>query len=258
LPAERRRTKALTSLLAKGISPWGKLGELLLFPSSCQICKALLERPGEKVVCGKCLAHLRGTGPPFCLCCGRFFAPPGESHLCADCLDERPPFSRHRSAARYEGIVKDIIHLFKYRGFEGLSRVLAEFIIGSLGEDEDIWAGVEGVVPVPLHPAKERARGFNQAQLLAQRLAKIKRVPLLKRRLVKIRPTEAQTSLDGRSRETNLRGAFTVRRPAAVKGKTLLLVDDVYTTGSTIRECGAVLREAGAREVRAITIARAG
>ena len=139
-----------------------------------------------------------------------------------------------------------------------LSGVLAEFLIGSLGQDEDIWSGVEAVVPVPLHPAKERARGFNQAKLLAKRLAKVMGIPLLERRLVKIRPTEAQTSLDGKSRETNVRGAFAVKRPSGIKGKTVLLVDDVYTTGSTIREGSAALRKAGAGEVRAVTIARAG
>jgi ComF family protein len=247
----------LTSLLARRLSCWGKLGELLLFPSSCQVCEALLEKPGERVVCRDCLEKLEGTDSPFCLCCGRFFAGAGEPHLCADCLTNRPRFAKHRSAARYDGIVKDIILLYKYRGFAVLSGVLAEFVIRSLAREEDIWSGVEAVVPVPLHPAKEKSRGFNQARLLAKRLAKCRNLPLLEGRLVKVRRTEAQTSLDARARETNLKGAFQVKKSAGIKGKVVLLVDDVYTTGSTIGECSAALKKAGVREVRAVTVAQA-
>jgi len=248
----------LTSLLARRLSLWGKLGELLLFPSSCQVCEALLERAGEKVICRDCLERLRGADSPCCLCCGRFFEGAGEPHLCLDCLEKRPPFTRHRSGARYEGIAKDIILLYKYGGFAVLSGLLADFLVRTLGQEEDLWAGVEAVVPVPLHRSKEKSRGFNQSLLLARRLAGKRSLPLLKGCLVKVRPTAAQTSLDARARETNLKGAFRVKRSLGIKGKTVLLVDDVYTTGSTIRECSQVLRKAGVKEVRAVTIARAG
>jgi ComF family protein len=248
----------LTPRLARRLSRWGKLAELLLFPSSCQVCAALLERTGEKVVCRDCLDKLRESRTPACLCCGRFFDGVAEPHVCAECLEDRPPFTRHRSGARYEGIAKDIILLYKYRGFAVLSGVLADFLERSLGQEEDLWSGVEAVVPVPLHPAKERSRGYNQALLLAGRLAEKRGLPVLKRCLVKVRRTAAQTSLDGRSRETNLRGAFRARRSSQLKGRVVLLVDDVYTTGSTIRECSRTLRTAGAKEVRAVTVARAG
>lgn len=244
-------------LLARRLSSWGKLGELLLFPSSCQICEALLEKPGEKVVCRDCLNGLNGTNSPFCLCCGRFFDGAGDPHLCANCLESRPPFTRHRSGARYDGVVKDLILLYKYRGFEVLSGVLADFLIRSLGREEDLWSGVEAVVPVPLHPDKEKSRGFNQARLLAKRLGRQKNIPLMAGRLVKVRPTAAQTSLGVREREINLKGAFQVKKTAGLKGKVVLLVDDVYTTGSTIRECGRALRKAGIKEVRAVTVAQA-
>jgi ComF family protein len=248
----------LISFLTRRLSSWGKLGELLLFPSSCQVCESLLERPGERVVCFRCLEKLKGTDSPFCLCCGRFFDGVGEPHLCAACLERRPPFIRHRSAARYEGVAKDIILLYKYRGFSVLSGVLAGFVMDSLTGDEDIWSGLEAVIPVPLHRAKEKSRGFNQARLLAAGLAERRNLPLLAGRLVKVKRTEAQTSLDARAREMNLRGAFRVKKGAGIKGKTVLLVDDVYTTGATIRECSAALMKAGAGEVRAVTVAQAG
>jgi ComF family protein len=138
-----------------------------------------------------------------------------------------------------------------------LSGVLADFLIRSLGREDDLWCGVEAVIPVPLHPAKEKSRGFNQARLLAKRLAQQKNIPLMKGHLVKVRPTAAQTSLEARERETNLKGAFQVNTTAGLKGKIVLLVDDVYTTGSTIRECSRVLKKAGVMEVRAVTVVQA-
>ena len=247
----------MTLRLARTLSHWGKLAELLLFASSCQVCETLLERTGEKVVCRACLARLAESNSPVCLCCGRFFDGVAEPHLCADCLEKRPPYTRHRSGARYEGIAREIILLYKYRGYSVLSGFLADFLTESLEREEDLWSGVDALVPVPLYPAKEKSRGFNQALLLARRLAKKKRLPILKRCLVKVRPTAAQTSLDGRAREANLRGAFQARRSSRLRGKVVLLVDDVYTTGSTIRECSRTLKEAGVKEVRAVTIARA-
>jgi len=154
-------------------------------------------------------------------------------------------------------VVKDIILVYKYRGFEVLAGALGDFVIRNLGGEDDLWSGLEAIVPVPLHPAKERKRGFNQARLLAKRLSQRTNVPLVNRRLVKVRPTPAQTSLEARDREINLRGAFRVRKPAGLVGKVVLLVDDVYTTGSTLRECSRALRRAGVKEVRAVTLAHA-
>jgi competence protein ComFC len=246
----------LTSLRAR-LSLLGRLGGFLLFPSDCEICRTPLVGPGERVVCRACLDGLKMTHSPFCLCCGRFFDGSGDSHLCAACLERRPSFARHRSVARYEGVLKDIILAYKYRGFEVLAGALGDFIIRSLGREEGLWSGLEAIVPIPLHPAKERKRGFNQARLLARRLSQWTNVPLVNRRLVKVRPTPAQTSLEALARERNLKAAFRVRKPAGLAGKVVLLVDDVYTTGSTLRECSRELRRAGVKEVRAVTLAHA-
>lgn len=255
MSAERRRIdlKPLRSRL----SAWGKLGAVLLFPSPCEVCGVFLVRPGEKVICRDCLAGLRKSEASFCLCCGRFFAGGGDNHLCSHCLEKRPSFARHRSAARYDGVTKEIILSFKYRGFEILARELGDFIIKSLGEEVGLWVGLDAVVPVPLHRAKERSRGFNQARLLAGRLARRMRIPLVAGNLVKVRPTPAQTSLEARDRGTNLKGAFRVRKPARLAGKVILLVDDVWTTGSTIGECSRTLRLAGVKEIRAVTVVQA-
>jgi len=127
----------------------------------------------------------------------------------------------------------------------------------ALGSEEDLWLDVDAIVPVPLHPVREKERGFNQSQVLAKRLSEIKKIQLLDKRLVKVKNIPPQTSLQANERARNVRGAFKVKRPETVKDKVILLVDDVYTTGSTLRECSLALREAGAKEVKAMTIARA-
>ncbi len=239
-------------------SSWSKYAEVLLYPSFCEICQAFLERPGEKVICLSCREKIKPhPQDSFCVCCGRFLEGAGEPHLCLECLERTPPFSKHRSAGRYDGIVRDIILLYKYSGFEVLGELLADYIEQTLGLEEDLWVGVDAIVPVPLHPAREKKRGFNQSRVLAKRLSRIKKIQLLERRLVKTKNIPPQTSLEANERATNVRGAFKVRGADTIKGKIILLVDDVYTTGSTLRECSLVLERAGAKEVRAVTIAQA-
>lgn len=234
-----------------------KLVELLVFPSFCRLCKKLLEEPGERVVCGDCLARIAPRNGPVCPRCGRFHEGEAESHLCARCLDGLPAFSLHRSCGAYGGALKDVILLFKYRKYAPLSRPLARYAEGCLAAEARLWEGADGLVPVPLHPARRRERGFNQARLLARDLAKLKGMRVLGGSLVKTRNAPAQAGLRAADRERNVRRAYAVRRPDRVRGKTLILVDDVTTTGATLRECARVLVEAGAKEVRAITLAQA-
>ncbi len=127
----------------------------------------------------------------------------------------------------------------------------------SLDKADDLWSDVDAVIPVPLHRRREKRRGFNQSAVLARRIAKLKNINFLPGRLIKVRNAPAQTSLEKTDREENVRDAYRVRRPARLSGITVLLVDDVYTTGSTIRECSRVLVRAGVKEVRAVTVARA-
>jgi competence protein ComFC len=234
-----------------------KLVELLVFPSFCRLCKEPLEEPGERIVCGSCLSRLAPRSGPACPRCGRFHEGEAESHLCARCLDSLPAFSMQRSCGAYGGALKDIILLFKYRKYAPLSRPLARYAESCLAADARLWEGADGLVPVPLHPARRRERGFNQARLLARDLAKLRGMRVFRGSLVKTRNAPAQAGLRAADRERNVRRAYAVRRPDRVRGKTLILVDDVTTTGATLRECARVLVEAGAKEVRAITLAQA-
>jgi len=241
----------------KSIAQCSKLAELIFFPSLCELCSRLLEHPDEKVVCRTCLQGIKQRGKNYCLCCGRFFDVSSEPHFCARCVKQPPSFSIHRSCGRYEDKLKDFIILYKYRKFRILGTLLAEFAFKTLGKDEDLWWNVEAVIPVPLHPVKEKRRGFNQARLIARRLADYKNVELMEGYLLKIKNTPPQTSLEANERLKNLKRAFCVRGAEKLEGKVVLLVDDVFTTGSTLQECSSELRKAGVKEVRALTLAQA-
>lgn len=247
----------MSALIGRDLLSWLKFVELVFFPSFCELCSQLLEAPGEKVVCRSCLQKLRPRRTASCLCCGRFFDFVGEPRLCPECTRKCPAFEVHRSCASYEGILKDIIILFKYRKFRILDKVLADFVLKSLGREESLWWGVDLLVPVPLHPRREKERGFNQALAVARELSGKKGIKLDPHVLVRTRATPPQTSLEAEERKKNVRGAFAALSPEAVRGRTVLLVDDVFTTGSTLEECALTLRKAGAAEVRALTIAQA-
>ncbi|HVP90797.1 MAG TPA: ComF family protein [Terriglobales bacterium] len=231
--------------------------ELLVFPSFCRLCSRPLGRPGEKVVCRECWEALAPRRGPACLCCGRFFEGAGGDHLCGRCLERVPPYTVHRSCGRYDGVLRDIILLFKYGRVSALGRPLARFAAAALEAEEGLWEGADGLVPVPLHPKRKRERGFNQSQVLARELARMRGLAVVDNGLVKVRNVPPQASLEAAGREANVRGAYTVRRRARVEGRVLVLVDDVFTTGSTLGECGLALKRAGAREVRALTLAQA-
>lgn len=238
-------------------SALAKLAELLLFPSFCRLCREPLGGPGERVVCGACLDRLEPRSGPLCVRCGRFLDTAAGEPVCGRCLEREPAYAVQRSCGLYGGTLKDVILLFKYRRYAPLARPLARFADGCLGADGRLWDGADALVPVPLHPARRRERGFNQSRLLARELGRLRGLGLLDGVLVKVRNAPAQAGLKAAERERNVRRAYAARHPDRVAGKVLVLVDDVTTTGATLRECARVLVEAGAREVRAVTLAQA-
>ncbi|MBN2206710.1 MAG: ComF family protein [Candidatus Aminicenantes bacterium] len=243
--------------MARAAATAGATFEQALFPSRCRVCRAWLEIPGETAVCDACLSSLKPETAPYCLCCGVFFDGAGESHYCGACLDAPPPFSRHRSFGRYWGVLKDVILLYKFRGFSLLGRILAETTHAALEGEVALWGGEPMLVPVPLHPRRERSRGFNQSLLLARGLAGPSGLEVGSRVLIRTRDGPPQSRLRAGDRTRNVRGVFAVGRGAPIRGRAVIVVDDVYTTGSTLKECASVLLRAGAAEVRGITLARA-
>lgn len=223
----------------------------LLLPPRCPACSQRCQRVA---FCPDCAARIALLGPPHCAICAQPFRS-GPSHLCERCLRRPPHFARVFAAARYRADAHDplaaVIARFKY-GFDvGLAPVLARLLLSLPNADAD------AVVPVPLHRDRLRWRGFNQAALLARALARARGLPLLPRALQRARNTAPQVGLGDEARRRNMRGAFRVRQPAAVSDRSVLLVDDVFTTGTTADECARVLLRAGARRVDVMVLARA-
>ena len=234
-----------------------KLIELAVFPSFCKRCNTLLVKKGERGICAECLKQLKPWQSGHCMECGRFFSSPAESHVCGRCVHDRPMLSKHRSVGLYAGVLKDSILLFKYKGYKCLGKDLALYAHRFSGNDSALWQDVDLIVPVPLHRRKLGKRGFNQAQVLARILSEKKRIPMDGKALKKVRQSPPQTSLEAEDRVHNLTDVFRVAKPERVSGKTVLIVDDVFTTGTTLDECTRVLLEAGAREIRGLTVAQA-
>jgi ComF family protein len=193
---------------------------------------------------------------PLCIVCGIPFSGAGTDHVCGSCSTSPPRFDAARAALAYEGASRDLIHAYKYRNKTHLRRPLALLTMERLSEFMHSRRP-DLVMPVPLHRKKLSSRGFNQAVLLGEIFSQQLKMPLDRWNLRRIRWTEPQVNLAAPDRRTNVKGAFAIQDPALVRGCRVLLVDDVLTTGSTVEECGRVLKAAGAADVTVITVARA-
>lgn len=227
----------------------------LFYPSLCALCSAPVSE-GE-YLCDECARKAPRIKPPFCAKCSEPF--PGaitESFACANCAHRTLHFESAVSAFRSRGVVRKIVHEFKYGHHQHLRHPIADWLAETLDDPRLAGRHFDAVVPVPLHPARKRERGFNQAELLAELLAARAGLPL-RNALQRIRYTTTQTAFDRAERMENLRDAFRLRKNADVRGLRVLLVDDILTTGSTLSECARVLKAGGALSVHAATAARA-
>jgi ComF family protein len=229
----------------------------ILFPPLCHVCRSFISEQTEIHLCQPCREKIRVVGSPLCTICGVPFATEnGSDHTCGHCLTHRRQFAGARAATFFEGPLQELIHRFKYGKKLQLSRPLGLLTAAALGDYHPARTA-DYLVPVPLHRRRLQERGFNQSQLIGQVLAKNWGIPLSVHNLRRIRWTAPQTGLTAAERERNIRGAFAVSSPETLKGKRLLLVDDVYTTGSTVSECAKTLHLAGAEVVHVVTVARA-
>lgn len=229
----------------------------LIFPPRCNACGELLEQHAPLPFCPPCMAGIRLIDPPLCPRCGTPFpATETVDHLCGECLITARPYAVARSVGRYEGTLLAAIHRFKYRGRTGIGELLGQMMADFVDRVWDMSV-FEAILPVPLHKRRLRERGFNQAVILARGLERRFGIPLEFTWLTRDRFTPPQVGLDKVQRSENVRGAFRVVDPERIAGRRLLLVDDVYTTGSTLSECARVLIRAKAEAVAVLTMARA-
>jgi ComF family protein len=216
-----------------------------LFPPRCVGCG----RVGVWL-CDPCRAELKPVPPPVCPLCGCSTTRP---QLCSRCRHSPPQIDGIRSVLYFDGALRAAIHALKYRRTQDLAGPLGE-ILGSYWRDHPIPADV--IVPVPLHPTRERVRGYNQAALLSRRLAEVAELPVREDLLTRVRATTPQVELGSAARRENVSRAFRCTTGAAV-GLRALLIDDVCTTGATLEACSQALRAGGASSVWALTLARA-
>jgi ComF family protein len=246
-----------------------------LFPCDCRLCGAPLINISRLPVCEDCLCAMRPISGGLCSICGERLVSPfvfstepstdtrsAESAevRCGLCRRLEPPYVKATAYGSYESGLRDLIHLLKYNRVRPAANVLGRMLAEAIEDLRPLVGGEVLVVPVPLHSRKLRQRGFNQSELIARAAMKLQgadsRFQLSATALERRRETKSQIGLSRHQRRENIRGAFVVANPDQLAGRKILVVDDVFTTGTTVSECARILRRAGASKVYVATVAR--
>lgn len=229
----------------------------LIYPNKCLACKKKLPSEiKENFICSACWGQIKLNAPPFCHCCGRHLAKNNlAKNICSSCQKTMLHFDRAFSPCLYEGVIKDLIHEFKYKKKDYLAGSLSRIMIDFIEEYTLPVSFVDLVVPVPLHKIRLREREFNQAKLLSEHIAKKFNKDLFDDGLVRLRNTRTQTEMENLERFQNVKDTFALNEPGRVKHKNILLIDDVLTTGATCSEAALTLKNAGANIVFVMTLA---
>ncbi len=229
--------------------------ETAIFPSFCHLCHTALE-PYERIACYECFEKIIPVGKNVCKKCGKPLSADSPS-LCINCINLLPPFILHRSFAFYEGVMREIMFLIKFKKMAYLAKAIARYSYQSL-EDKDKIFDCDYIIPVPISKERRKERGFNQSEIIAEQISMLIKKELLKNVLIKIKNTIPQSLLPLKERKKNIAGSFGLRNVELIKGRRILLIDDIYTSGSTVFECSKILKKNGAEDVRVFTIARVG
>lgn len=219
----------------------------LVYPCKCMICDTM----NPYLICESCLENIETVPRPYCPRCGH----PIQGQRCRSCWGRIPSFTSARAVGVHSGVLREAVHVFKYAGGRMLADPLAHLLYRYLITRADFpWRRAECVVPVPIHPARQRVRGYNQSELLAERLSELIQKPLMTEAVARIRHTRPQVQMSGEDRRNNLKGAFRALRPEELRGRNILLVDDVSTTCSTLHECSLALLSAEASNIYAVCL----
>lgn len=222
----------------------------ILYPPRCPVCEVVL-LPGEGSVCRRCVKHLPYVREPYCMRCGKPLLR-HEAELCADCETHPHMFDEGRAVFMYEKGIRLSVNRLKFMNRREYIPFFGECLREVFLRMQKTWMA-ECIAPVPMHPAKRAVRGFDQAVLLARALSSACSIPLSESLLERIRFTESSKKLGRTERRKNLRGAFRVR-PGAVVPRSVILIDDIYTTGTTMDEAASALRRAGADRIYYLTL----
>lgn len=226
-----------------------------ILPPRCISCGKVLSLSDG--VCEDCFNKINFITTPYCNKCGMPFetASSNKKHLCGNCMrDKKSVFRFSRSAIRYDDISKKMILAFKFMDKTENAHILSNWML--LAAKDILNEGVDVIIPVPLHFTRLLKRKYNQSALLAKRLGKTTKIEVDYSSLIKHKKTKAQVDFSGKARVKNVKDAFEVKHQDKIKGKRVLLVDDVFTTGSTLKECAKALKKAGAKSVDFLTVAK--
>ena len=246
----RHPAPSTTSLIAR---VWGG-GINLVYPMRCASCRKKLDALDELGVCSFCIGNIRKNPKPYCVQCGRSLES-AQSGPCSECRKNKFHFKRAYSACLHDGVVKEVVHAFKYRNKLYLSGILSDIMLKFIKENSEISEGVDAITFVPMRYWRLRARGFNQSKLLAHNVSRALGIPVLDS-LKKTRMTKPQNELGRDKRLINLRGSIRAVNREKLPGLKMLLIDDVMATGSTLDESSKALLDSGAAEVRCLTLSR--
>lgn len=228
-----------------------------VFPPHCLLCNSFISSNGAEddayprnLVCRSCWDCLNILPHPFCpLCRSLLDQKLGRCPKCPQSM----PLSLNRSLGVFDPYYQILIHHFKYKRKFSIGKNLGRRL-GEILKKEEFSKGFDYIISVPLHPSRKRERGYDQSRILAEEISAAISIPLKERVLIRMKRTKDQTHLSVEERERNVRGAFAVTSNSLLQGRRVILVDDVMTTGATLKECARVLREAGAEEVIGATL----
>lgn len=224
-----------------------------ILPKRCLLCGKIM--PYSNSLCTECFDKIKFISVPYCQHCGKSLVGENIDGLfCSQCLSKKDPFRLCRSAIIYDNDSKKLLLDFKFADHIENKKILSQWLYIA---GKDIFKeGADAIIPVPLHYSRLFQRKYNQSAILAAELSKIVNLPVYYKVLKKAKSTLPQVQCNAKQRHKNVRGVFKVTHADGIKNKRIILIDDVYTTGSTMRECAKALKKAGAKSVDVLTIAR--
>ena len=218
----------------------------LLYPPRCTFCEEIIPLTVDNLVCYPCEEEYPLIDDPTCTQCGKQLA--HDHEFCIDCKEAKHLYDQGIALYPYQGMIKESLYRFKYGGRRKYAHFFAENMARKL-EESTFWHQVDLIVPVPVSEERLKTRGYNQAEELAGHLSKMTKVPYNKDRLIRVKDTKPQSEFGPRQRSENIKNAFACKWPLEDQYKVILIIDDIYTTGSTINECAKILKQSGADKI---------
>jgi len=232
-----------------------------VFPLDCKICEKPIRESKGYSICEDCFKTIELIEHPYCIKCGKplpitdFFEQNREI-LCLDCKRKKYSFEFSRSTGIYNKVLKKCIHLLKYYGEKKLAKPLGKLMVDYLLKNNEFENKFDLIIPVPLHKNDLKKRGFNQSLLLSKIIGDYFSIPVGESILIKHKITPFQVNLSKKEREKNILKAFSVEKPEEINGKSIMILDDVFTTGATVEECAKELIKSRAKNIFVLTLAR--